>query len=63
MQPLIKKVLRYINTRINKNSKFLIIQKKKQHAFIEMATYLADFKLLSKQLVTTTSNAPTNISY
>ena len=28
MQPLIKKVLRYINTRINKNSKFLIIQKK-----------------------------------
>ena len=62
MQPLIKKVLRYINTRINKNSKFLIIQKK-QHAFIEMATYLADFKLLSKQLVTTTSNAPTNISY
>ena len=62
MQPLIKKVLRYINTRINKNSKFLIIQKKK-HAFIEMATYLADFKLLSKQLVTTTSNAPTNISY
>lgn len=29
MQPLIKKVLRYINTRINKNSKFLIIQKKK----------------------------------
>ena len=66
MQAFIKDVLRYINTRINKNSKFLNIQ---QRTYIHLNGFgylFCRFQIIVKAISykgTEQSNPPTNIAY
>ena len=66
MQAFIKDVLRYINTRINKNSKFLNIQQRTHIHLNGFGFLFCRFQIIVKAISykgIEQSNPPTNISY